>query len=295
MIWRNLAVTIRRSAHRVGNRRVTDARWAVLTGDMLYCGHVSGPRHRDPGDETQCILILSNRIPGDGGRMNRTALIATQRSDQGLRPIRRAAEAEPGDPAGRDPGTARTQRLGEDDDHPASARIASPHLRPRDDLRPGLLATESPGSPPGLVPAGRAAHVRVDVRPRGPEIPFRPEGRGWSGTGGGRGRTGDEARSQEESPGLFDGHEAEAGPGPGILRPGGHPDPRRAHLRPRSLGPGGRASAGQGGASPGADRDLLGPCFAGGRGCLGSGGDPPAGAAHARREHARPGAACGCS
>ena len=50
---------------------------------------------------------------------------------------------------------------------------------------------------------------------------------------------------RRQGPDLLDGHEAEAGPGAGVRRPGRDPDPRRADLGARPLGPGGGARPGR--------------------------------------------------
>ena len=77
----------------------------------------------------------------------------------------------------------------------------------------------------------------------------------WRGTRPGRGdrRADHEAGPQASGPDLFDGHEAEAGAGAGLRRPGRHPDPRRADLGARPVGPRARAGPGPGRAGARAD------------------------------------------
>ena len=101
-------------------------------------------------------------------------------------------------------------------------------------------------------------------------------------------RAGDEAEPQAQGPHLLHRHEAEAGPGAGVRRPGGHPDPRRADLGARPLGPRRRARPGRRGARPGPDGDLLRARPVRGRAGRRPRRDHAPGAPDARRGHARP-------
>ena len=106
-----------------------------------------------------------------------------------------------------------------------------------DGRRIRLLAGQ-PGRPPaGLVPAGRAADVRIDDRARHPGAAERPAGRRRPRPRRGDRRADHEAGPPATGPDLFDRHEAEAGPGPGLRRPGRHPDPGRADLGAGPVGP----------------------------------------------------------
>ena len=134
---------------------------------------------------------------------------------------------------------------------------------------------------------GRAEALRLDDGSRRPGTAERPEG--WRRPGPGRGDrgAGHEAGPPASGPDLFDGHEAEAGAGAGLLRPGGHPDPRRTDLGAGPVGPRARAGPGPGRAGARADGGVLRARAPRGGAGLRPRGDHAEGAADARRGHAR--------